>query len=972
MKTPFETTARDEAPSFIPSPTSEFYISACAEGPPGELRLLILSGPRGEGKCLQSDARIIMADGRLLPINTVPAGRLVAVDHDLNLKDAENCPAESYGVQRCLRLKTASGYDLIGNLEHPFLRLDGWTPLRDLRPGDLIATLRRCPIEGTQRLPDMVSEFAGLMMGDGGCTGSCRFSGRDPEVVQYVESICSHFGWNIHRYGYDLGLTLPQQPSDMRLCCQCGEVKPRAEFVGCPYCRPCSARYLRDLRRGIHRLSVAKWSDRGPVALLRRLGLAGKTSYTKRVPDQIFTAPNDQVAAFIGAYFACDGTVASPKRRLQIEFSSVSRGMLADVKHLLLRFGIVATLRQKRGTYKGRRHNSWRLIINGPFVRRFAEAVPVIGVKRHRLQEAISRPQRDNTNTDIIPVGWTKLLRRGEKWHQLRGVRWARANRYGHGRGVVERVARNEGNEALLRLAASEIYWDRIIALEDVGEHEVFNVEVPGPHTFIADGGVVTHNTTSGLIACVELAARLAREGRHDALPLRIAVVRDSWVNISRTTLVSFEENQRKGLPLEWREGRHEAIVTFDVPYCHFYFFGLDDAQSADKLQGFACGVFWLEEVAPAAGLATGIPAEVLGLGVTCLRQPNMPYQRMLITMNPPDSDAWVLRVEDHLSELNIPHIRVHHAVIPAGEKSEHFRVLAQETGGEEAALWGMAADEFDRYRERNKVFLESIGRTDLVARLVEGQVGEVQLGDPVVPNFSPEHIAKEALPVYRTLPILRAWDNEPSPACCLMQVLPDGAGVNVLGSHSIENQHIEGFIDAWLLPFMAKYGLMPGRGQTAGGWGRGPRAGLRYEDVGDPVLLNSQLSAGQVIMAKLGTTLAPGAIDWDERRGAALACFARSASKGSRRFVLLDPTENDLLIQGLKGRFRFPRQMSTGVATMTAQAAKRASGKWSNACDSLFYGLAYRFPAAEWLRRHQRTPVPRVPLKKPASFMGV
>ena len=43
-------------------------------------------------------------------------------------------------------------------------------------------------------------------------------------------------------------------------------------------------------------------------------------------------------------------------------------------------------------------------------------------------------------------------------------------------------------------LATSDVYWDRIVSIELVGEEEVFDLTVPGPHNFVANE-IVVHNS---------------------------------------------------------------------------------------------------------------------------------------------------------------------------------------------------------------------------------------------------------------------------------------------------------------------------------------------------------------------------------------------------------------------------------------------------------------------------------------------
>ena len=460
----------------------------------------------------------------------------------------------------------------------------------------------------------------------------------------------------------------------------------------------------------------------------------------------------------------------------------------------------------------------------------------------------------------------------------------------------------------------------------------------------------------------------MIREGYGWALPLRVAVVRDTFINLQRTTCVSFDQARAKGLPLEFANGgRQIRLMDGDKALVHWELFGVDQPKDVDNLQGFQCGILWPEEVAPAAGFTSGVPREVVGVGVTSLRQEGVPWLRIFLTYNPPDSDHWVLALEESLDTLGLRDVRIHKFNVAPEEKSRHFALLAGEAPTKaEADAWQFASEEFDRYRERNIAFLTSIGRDDLAARLGRGEVADVQSGEPVIPLFSKEHVSAEPLPVFRGLPIYRGFDNEPNPGACLLQVLPDGGGVNVLGSHAMENVHMEAFLDAWLLPFMQKAAIMPVTGGTA--FGRGGRKGFTYVDICDPVLLDTQLSTGRVIMAKLGTSLRPGPVAWEDRRGAALACFNR-ARRGGKRFVQIEQGTNDLLVKGLAGRFRYPRAISTGQTTMTVQAAKRISGLYGDAADALFYVLATLFPAGDWLRQHQRTPAPPGP--RPSTFMG-
>ena len=77
-------------------------------------------------------------------------------------------------------------------------------------------------------------------------------------------------------------------------------------------------------------------------------------SAEKFVPDEVFGLREEQIARFLGVMYACDGHVYCSDRLAQIGYTTISERLARDVQHLLLRLGIVATIRAlKRPVYDG-------------------------------------------------------------------------------------------------------------------------------------------------------------------------------------------------------------------------------------------------------------------------------------------------------------------------------------------------------------------------------------------------------------------------------------------------------------------------------------------------------------------------------------------------------------------------------------------------------------------------------------------
>ena len=492
--------------------------------------------------------------------------------------------------------------------------------------------------------------------------------------------------------------------------------------------------------------------------------------------------------------------------------------------------------------------------------------------------------------------------------------------------------------------------------------------------------------TSAGIWCHAALAERVIADGYSSALPIKSAIIRDTWTNIQKTTADAFKQARAKGAPIEFFNQEHDCILygADGFPLVHFYFFGLDRPDQADNLQGFQCAVLWLEEVAPAATMSAGIPAEALGIGVTSIRQEGIPG-RILLTFNPPPPDHWVVKIEETLDQLlrssgpsaeaMLANIKVQRYVMEPGEKSAHFRQLALEAETDrERRAWTEAADVFDNYRARNQIFLEAIGRADLASRLVSGHRVAVQEGEALVKSFSrAHHVAKQPIPIIAGIPILRFWDGGLTPSTVWCQAGTDW--LNVLGSRRSSNDGMEQHILNHVLPFQEKYGIS--RPKRGSGFGRGAEAGFTFEDIGDSSLaskspVNSEQTVARVIEAYLGTFFQPGPVEWSARREALQSAFWRKGGGGKRMFIQIDPDENEELIQSLDGRAHFPKDIRTGRIIETVEALKSASREFFQSLDALAHGLSVKFPADEWMRTKLRELSPGSPGgQPPGSWLG-
>ena len=117
--------------------------------------------------------------------------------------------------------------------------------------------------------------------------------------------------------------------------------------------------------------------SRHVMACIRALGLSGRSA-ERQIPAVILRSPRHVVAAFLRGYFEGDGAVErSGRSLLRVSAWARNRLMLRQLQTILLRFGIVTSLRDDVT------HQMSRLLISGnDNLLRFSESVGFVSMKK--------------------------------------------------------------------------------------------------------------------------------------------------------------------------------------------------------------------------------------------------------------------------------------------------------------------------------------------------------------------------------------------------------------------------------------------------------------------------------------------------------------------------------------------------------------------------------------------------------------
>jgi intein/homing endonuclease len=388
--------------------------------------------------------------------------RVLTLDQDHRIKAVPITAKVDVGLDSsCLRITFASGRSVTTTPEHPFLMPDGWRRADQLSVGETAAVPSRIPFP-EQPLPilDEEVDFLAIMLAEG-CypasqTGGASFTSADPEIVSRMRAAGDRLGFSLrHQARYDWGLighARHTDPADGVCACGCGTPTSIATRTRNGNVKGQPRRYAdgHSSRRG------------AATTVLRRFGLPRSLSREKVLPDVVYRLPPEQLARFLGVFWMCDGAVGTTG----VSTTLASERLVRQLQHLLLRFGIQSGARFHWSSLNGRPYPSWHLRVYSHCDQKFLENIPLWGRKRERLV-ALCNGRSGRVGANVGAPSLSPALRRREVFGLTAGYGW---------------------------LLDSDVFWDRIVSIEDVGERHVYDLTVEPTACFVAND-VVVHNT---------------------------------------------------------------------------------------------------------------------------------------------------------------------------------------------------------------------------------------------------------------------------------------------------------------------------------------------------------------------------------------------------------------------------------------------------------------------------------------------
>src|SRR5262245_18047135 len=412
----------------------------------------------------------MLSDGRRVPIESLVGTRpeVLAMSSDQRIVAAEAECVWQVGKRSVFELKLASGRTLMATGGHRVFAGQGWTTLERVSVGDRIALARKLPESRvTQAWPEERVILLAHLIGDGSYLTHqpLRYTtGSEQNSAVVAQSAVDGFGVRVTRH--------PGRGNWHQLV-----------FSG----------------------NGNRWAPTGINRWLRELGVFNQRSADKRVPDEVFQLPDAQIALFLRHLWATDGSihVRTEGGAPRVYFASCSRGLSLDVAALLLRLGVHSRLRTVR-----QRNSEWfNVDVSGKDQQeRFLLHVGAFG-PRVAAAEALRRllaGKVANTNVDTLPQTVFATVRssmaaRGISTRRMSALRQTSYGGTSHykfapSRRVVSNYAEILDDDELRKWAGSDVFWDRVVDTGPAGEAVVYDLTVPGPESWLADG-IVCHNS---------------------------------------------------------------------------------------------------------------------------------------------------------------------------------------------------------------------------------------------------------------------------------------------------------------------------------------------------------------------------------------------------------------------------------------------------------------------------------------------
>jgi len=422
---------------------------------------------RGGGKCIVGDS-LVFTDNGILKMEECFGEYNGQNGHikplEINIHNGEKLCKTSLGIcnkkSKTIKIKTCRGIEIEGTPEHK-IRVAGqnsdiiWKRLDEIHNRDNIVLSRNNNIFGKENsITEEEAHYLGLLTGDG-CLSRDNlviFSSKDEELITVFRYITKKL--------FDKDISGPFGSGI------------------------CDYKFYGKSERKI---------------LLEKYGMKLCKSYDKDIPLCIRKSQKHIISSFIKGLFDTDGTVGCKS----VDFCTTSITLIKQLQILLLNFGIICRIREKKT--KSLFGKVYILIISSNNIDIFAKEIGFC-CERKKIKMNLLLDKKRNTNIDIIPNSSSLFISilneiKNKKilydnsisvWRCLRyGITYYYANKI---LAICNEIGNNSENVSKLKNIIRNNYFYSNITNISESEAITYDFTIPEGHSFVSNG-IISHNT---------------------------------------------------------------------------------------------------------------------------------------------------------------------------------------------------------------------------------------------------------------------------------------------------------------------------------------------------------------------------------------------------------------------------------------------------------------------------------------------
>ena len=363
--------------------------------------------------------------------------------------------------------------------DHQILTHSGYKQLKDITDNDYIVVPNKIPTPSQDtRITDSEIKLLAYFIGDGSCTRWPHFVSNDNELL-----IREDFTQSVLSYDPSLEFRFRQQS-------------------GCNIIRVVKG----NCNRNPH-LKNTMWE------FLQHHGVASKNAHQKRIPAIVYNFSNSQLCLFLSRLFATDGHACLLRNNFTIShavigYTTCNNDLAKDVKHLLLRIGILADITHGQVPYeyngcKSKKDIFQVIIRRSKDVLHFCSQVRIINKETQQKEvEDFCKFTSSYSTTERLPNNIAEKLNR-----IFKNKRKSRTFYNSEDQVKFDKLYKNKkynkkyagyvsdltADKYAYQISRSCLVYDQIQDIVDVGIHEVYDISVEDTHNFICNDMII-HN----------------------------------------------------------------------------------------------------------------------------------------------------------------------------------------------------------------------------------------------------------------------------------------------------------------------------------------------------------------------------------------------------------------------------------------------------------------------------------------------